>query len=133
MQRSARFSVLRCLLFLLSLCACFGAGPALAEDGGATVAGANFRVVTTRTAMRSWSAIRYEPKSGNCWVLDKGAWAPMPETGPVEPGNFEVVMIGLDGDWGAIRLDRDSGRSWMAQDGGWVAVSALPAQAPPAP
>jgi hypothetical protein len=67
--------------------------------------------------------IRLETKTGETWLLKgNGAFAPMIETGPVPPGDYDVTTVATEKSWMAFRIDRASGTSWMLRADVWVKI-----------
>jgi hypothetical protein len=115
-------------LFLLGI-ACLACGwPALGPQGPASAQNAatgparghkDYELQATR-AGDTIQAIRFKPATGEAWLFVLDKWSPIPESGPVPPGDFEVTMAARDRDFTAFRLDHRTGVTWLLNRGRWV-------------
>jgi hypothetical protein len=64
--------------------------------------------------------IRFKPTTGQAWYVSGDRWVPIPETGDVPAGDFEVVLAPVERKFRAFRFDRLTGVAWQLTDQKWA-------------
>jgi hypothetical protein len=66
--------------------------------------------------------IRFKPTTGKASYVAGDRWVPIPETGDVPAGDFDVILAPLERNFRAFRFDRLTGVTWQLTDRKWVKV-----------
>ena len=80
--------------------------------------------------------IKWNTKTGESWynwTTVSPEWSKIPESGPVAPGDYEVMMLnGIQKDdvW-AIRFEKNSGKTWNYGAKGWEEFKEAPKDGAP--
>ncbi len=98
---------------------------AAADDGGSDGV---YGIRQVRAGNGHREAIRFNRKSGEAWTnwtTSSPAWVKVPESGPVPPGDYDVLLLpGVENDsvW-VMRFDAKSGKTWNYGSKGWEEFS----------
>ena len=84
-----------------------------------------FQIRQERSSNGHRQVVRFNSKTGEAWfnwTTVAPEWTKIAETGPVPPGDYEVLLLPgatSDSNWG-LRYDRITGRTWNFGPNGWA-------------
>jgi hypothetical protein len=67
--------------------------------------------------------IRFDPRSGESWLVDTRTSQKVAESGRVPAGDYDVRAVGTDKDWWGVRVERGTGLGWVMYNDRWNEIA----------
>ena len=97
------------------------AGGAASAQRPAAAKGREYELRLIRVG-NTFQAVRFKVRTGEAWTMSGDRYKPIPETGPVPAGDYDITLVTDDVNWMAFRIDRVSGATGQMRGNKWVPV-----------